>query len=229
MHPTLPATPDNRSEKELAPLMARAESVQSSASDREGSDQESVDTVDTSPTPQEDLFPCNAADTPSEATEESAKPTVPSPTPVAPPVSPGNHRLPISELFKPKIKLLMMLLEIDFFAGCIIISNTVLSGGINSIKTANQTQLAAAVMEIILAKTIDTKGIFIILLQHVLLQLLFQSLLAFSVYAYGRSRRPLRKALHIQLMQSYTCLPYDVMVDKHTREQFRMVLSTPTR
>jgi hypothetical protein len=81
-------------------------------------------------------------------------------------------------------------------------------------------------MQILLTKTISTRETTKLLLQHLLFEVVIHGLQAFTTYAFRRTRLPLRKALHVDLMNAFTSLPYDMMMDKQIMHQFRKVVST---
>jgi hypothetical protein len=206
---------DEESEKEASALLSAAASEQSFSSDVDDSDPESCETT---PTEGEEEISSETADSSPDIK------TTPASTPVAsPPAKPKAPKIPISELFIPKVKLLKLLLEIDFSAGCVIIGNTFLSGALLSLKTHTSTQLSASMMQILITKTIDTQELSSILIQHVLFQIIFQGLLLITAYAYKRASRPLRKAMHIELMEAYTSMPYQIMMTREIGDQFRKV------
>src|ERR1700677_472359 len=110
MHPTQLATSTDQSEQDNATLMSRTQSEQSI--DDSNSDASDPESCDTAATPLDETFPSNATDPPTDS-----KTTLPEPPPATTSPNTEEKILAISELFKPKIKLLKMLLQIDFFAG----------------------------------------------------------------------------------------------------------------
>ena len=136
-----------------------------------------------------------------------------------------TNRVSWSDIFVPKIRILKILFEVDFVAGCIVTVNTILQGFINSLKTMTETALTASVLELIMTKTFDSERIMKLLVRRIVLQAVFHCLLALNHYAHRRSRRPLQKKLQVDIMQSYGNLSYEMMMDKKITNNFRNVFS----
>lgn len=137
--------------------------------------------------------------------------------------SPKEKAQSWSDIFVPKIRLIRILLELDFIAGCILIVNTMLQGGINSMKTTSETKLTASMLELIVTKKFDPEATVKLLFRLIVLQVVFHSLAALNQYAQRRSRRPLQKRLLVDLMEGYANLPYEMMSDQKVDMKFFMV------
>src|SRR5579871_3818731 len=88
--------------------------------------------------------------------------------PAADPEQSEKQYLSLHQYLLPKLRLLKILLEIDLFAGCIIIGNTVLDGFLNSLKTSTATLLTAAILELIMTKQTDARLIIRLLTLHLI-------------------------------------------------------------
>jgi hypothetical protein len=150
------------------------------------------------------------------------------PTPVVPSSPSQNQTSDVpkvkqvswSDILIPKIRIIKILFEVDFVAGCIVTVNTILQGLINSMKTTAETALTASVLELIMTKTFDSETIARLLVRRLLLQAVFHGLLALNRSAHRRARRPLQKKLQVDLMQAYGDLPYEMMLDKKITRKF---------
>jgi hypothetical protein len=188
--------------------------------------------VDTAPTSEDEDGPLNdrSANTSENSTQvNSASEKCPTP---AVPSSPSQKqtsntakptRVSWSDVFVPKLRILKILFEVDFVAGCIVTVNTILQGFINSLKTMTETALTASVLELIMTKTFDSERTMKLLVRRIVLQAVFHCLLALNHYAHRRSRRPLQKKLQVDMMKSYGDLSYEMMMDKKITNDFRNV------
>src|SRR5262245_11375136 len=127
------------------------------------------------------------------AIESSANPaseTIPDPPP-------EDQEYTMKEYLLPKFQIIKILFQVDFLAGCIVIGNTIISGGINSLKVATSTELTAAILELIVNKIWDRKLLASLLMQHLFYDILLQISNGLSDYARRRSNKPLRKRLSV--------------------------------
>lgn len=140
--------------------------------------------------------------------------------PAADPEQSEKQYLSLHQYLLPKLRLLKILLEIDLFAGCIIIGNTVLDGFLNSLKTSTATLLTAAILELIMTKQTDARLIIRLLTLHLIYEFCGQTLSALNCYARRRAKRPLQKKLGLDLMKAYAALPYEMMLNKEIGRDF---------
>src|SRR5579862_470400 len=152
-----------------------------------------------------------------ESPSSSSSPRV---IPAADPEQSEKQYLSLHQYLLPKLRLLKILLEIDLFAGCIIIGNTVLDGFLNSLKTSTATLLTAAILELIMTKQTDARLIIRLLTLHLIYEFCGQTLSALNCYARRRAKRPLQKKLGLDLMKAYAALPYEMMLNKEIGRDF---------
>lgn len=134
-----------------------------------------------------------------------------------------KHYISLNQYLLPKIRLLKILLQTDFLAGCIIIGNTIILGGLNSLKSSTATQLTAAILELIINKTFDANAITRLLVMHLFYEFCTQTISGINCYARRRARRPMQKRLGTDLMLAFGSLPYEMMLNKETSRDFAEV------
>jgi hypothetical protein len=204
-------------------------SSRSSAEEDESDHRSDTDTTATSED-ERDLKSEQISETTIERTEKTEKsqnsvkiepPSSSSPRviPAADPEQSEKQYLSLHQYLLPKLRLLKILLEIDLFAGCIIIGNTVLDGFLNSLKTSTATLLTAAILELIMTKQTDAR-LIIRLLTLLIYEFCGQTLSALNCYARRRAKRPLQKKLGLDLMKAYAALPYEMMLNKEIGRDF---------
>jgi hypothetical protein len=229
MLPMMQLVPDDDLSDQSTPMSSPTFSSQGENGTDESSE---FGDVDTAPTSGDEDEPLNEkspktsenstqVDSPSEKCPPPVVPSSPSQNQTSD--APKVKRVSWSDIFIPKIKIIKILFEVDFVAGCIVTVNTILQGFINSMKTTAETALTASVLELIMTKTFDSETITRLLVRRILLQAVFHCLLALNHYAHRRSRRPLQKKLQVDIMQAYADLPYEMMLDKKISNNFIQV------
>jgi len=134
-----------------------------------------------------------------------------------------KHYISLNQYLLPKIRLLKILLQTDFLAGCIIIGNTIILGGLNSLKSSTATQLTAAILELIINQTFDANGVMRLLVMHLFYEFFTQMISGINCYARRRARRPMQKRLGTDLMLAFGSLPFEMMLNKETSRDFAEV------
>jgi hypothetical protein len=128
-----------------------------------------------------------------------------------------------AEQFLPKLLIMKVAFEVDAFAGCIVIGSTIVTGGINSMKTATSTLVTAAMLELIVNHAWDKAAVTALVVKLILLEVTTQFIFGLTRYAERRARRPLQKRLSGDLMIAFNSLPYQMMQNKDIAEQFQNV------
>jgi hypothetical protein len=140
-------------------------------------------------------------------------------SPVEVPAKPKNG-LSVQETLGQKLKFFKTLLQVDRLASCLIILYTVLRGGINCMKTFTETQLSACLLELIVTHSVNKSAIFSLLIRHLILHIISFGLWTCNAYARRKLRRPFQKKLHVELMEAFASLSYELMLNKKTTDDF---------
>lgn len=132
-------------------------------------------------------------------------------------------KIPFSQLFIPKLRLLKTLFEIDPLGGWLLIMS-VLSNGFAKIWTLSyKCQAVTMFQTALLARSVHPAQIIPLLVQQLVFELVLQSSIYIGEYAMKRYKKKLTKRLTEDLLEAFGHFPYATRIDRYMLKRHGLV------
>jgi hypothetical protein len=145
--------------------------------------------------------------------------------PAKPSIDHNSGRIPLAQLFLPKIRLVTVLLLVDPIAAWVVAFSIISRGLAKTWSLAFKVQAMTVFQEAILSRSIETTVMAPILLRQLALEVLLQIAIYAGHYGHKRYKKKMKKHLTQQLFRAYASLPYEIQIDPYTRRKYSSVCS----
>ena len=138
-------------------------------------------------------------------------------------------KIPFTQLFFPKLRLIAILFKVDPIAAWIITTSVLTTGLARSWSLTFQCQAITVFQEAIISGKLDSTAMAPLLLQQLGVEIFLQISNFASTYGQKRCKKKMKKHLTKLLLEAYGSLPYSVRMDSYTAKKFMFVCQSETK